>query len=236
MTKDKIIVIGDKVDLVSTDNDVPFRAKIEDVRQDGMYIASIPAAAGLTTLVRVDNEMLMIFYRESGRYSVRVKIVDFLEKDRIMVAALTLLSTPEKDQRRQYYRLSVRSDAVICEYIENIEEHLPQREDIAEAIALENAGTKDVSITGVALITKNEYKPGEKYLLKLYLDETPRGRTKPLLICAEVMRTEYDRNKNTYRVGMNYFGQTKSMSEYLARYVFKQEQKQVMQRRLVEGE
>ena len=233
--KDERLVVGDKVDFVTTDDDEPYRAMIGDIKRDGSLYTSIPTSAGLPMSIQINDELIMTYYRESGRYALRVKVTDLGNKDKLRYVVLEQLAEPEKDQRRMFYRLPVSLNAIICEYIENIEEHIPKREDVAEAVSLESAEIKDVSITGIALITKRDYTPGDKYILKLFFEEKQRSKAKPFVICAEVTRTEYERKNKTYRVGMQFFGQTQKMRDYLAKYVLKQQQKQIVQRRYVEG-
>jgi hypothetical protein len=123
----------------------------------------------------------------------------------------------------------------ICEYIEGMEDELPVVGDIGGAVILETVSSRDISITGVALITANDYKPGEKFLLKLFFG----GQTQtsaPFLVCAKVMRTTHGFEKETYNKGMKFFGLTRNMHEFLAKYILDQQQKQIKQRRLVEGE
>ena len=236
MQKDKMIVVGDNVDLISSDNGIPYRTVIEEIQRGGLLCMVVPSSGGFPMLIHVDEEILLAFYRESGRYTVRARVVAFDKRDELRFVYLVQLSEPVKDQRRKYYRLPVSLNAILCEYIDNIEDFIPKHEELAEAVALEIAGTKDLSITGIALVTKHGYRPSEKYILKLFFEHKPREKATPFVICAEVMRSEHELKSNLYRVGMRFFGQTQSMSEYLARYVLKQQQRQIVQRRLVEGE
>ena len=235
MEKDKNLIIGEKVDFMSMNEDTPYRSMIEDIKRDGLIYTSIPTSDGVPMMIHTNSELIMVFYRDTGRYAISVRVMDIKEKDGMRFVVLAQLSEPDKEQRRKYYRLPINLNAAICEYTKHNEERLPKQEKLAEAIALEIAGTKDISITGIALVTKHEYKSGDKYILKLNFEENPRGKTPPFIICAKVLRADYEQKNNTYRVAMSFFGQTKSMSDYLARYVLKQQQKQVMQRRLVEG-
>jgi len=235
MQKDKLIIIGDTVDISSVEDGVPYRTTIHDILRGGMLCAMLPSSGGIRMKAHLNDELSLAFYRDSGRYTTRVRIVELEKKDDASFLYLAPLSEPEKDQRRKYYRLPVSLNVIVCEYINNVEEDIIMREELAEAVALEIAGTKDISITGVALLTKRNYRLGDKYILKLFFENKPRERATPFIICAEVLRSEQERNNSSFRVGMHFFGQTQSMSEYLARYVLKQQQKQIMQRRLVEG-
>ena len=236
--KDKVIVVGDIVDLTSSDDGIPFRTKVEDLRGGRLFSASVPSSGGIPMMVHMDDELYMTFYRESGRYTVRIKVVGFDRKDEIRYMLFTQISEPEKDQRRMYFRLPVNIGVVMCEYHENIEEDMPVIEEIDEAhiVVLETVGSKDLSITGIAVLAKNDYELGDKFILRINFDTRQSKETKPFIIFAEVMRKDFDYRSNSFRLGMHFFGQTQSMSEFLAKYVLKQQTQQIRQRRLVEGE
>ena len=214
---------------------IPYRTTIGSILKGGLLSAMVPGSGGIPMKIHLNDELALAFYRESGRYTTRVKVVNLEIRDDSRFMHLALLAEPEKDQRRKYYRLPVSLNVILCEYINHIEEDITMREELAEAVALEIAGTKDISITGVALITKHGYVHGDKYILKLFFENKPREKATPFIICAEVIRSIPGRQNNSFQVGMRFFGQTQSMSEYLARYVLKQQQIQIMQRRLVEG-
>jgi hypothetical protein len=229
-----VIVVGDKVDLVGEKGRL-YRTMIEDVTENVLYLVGVPSHGGIPMLLHVDEEVFMVFYRESGRYIARFRVAGFEKKGEIRYAMLLLKEKPHHDQRREAYRLRSRMKSQICEYEDGIEMDLPVIGDIAEAVVLETVSSRDVSITGVALITKNDYMPGEKFLLRMYFGiQTPAPP--PFLICAKVMRTTHGFEKDTYNKGMKFFGQTRNMHEFLSRYILDQQQKQIKQRRLVEGD
>ena len=235
MSTDILIIVGDKVDLMlPPDGEVPFRTTIEDIGADGVLWASFATSEDYPSTLGFNTEVDMVYYRHTGRYIARVKTVGFQIKGKVQYVLLTQMAEPVKDQRRKYYRLPVSLNALICEYNSSAEMGELAHEEPAEAVALEIAGTRDISITGVALVTKLEYTLGGKYILKLFFEENPKEPEKPFAICAEVVRLDYEEKSSTYRIGMRFFAQTQTMSEYLARYVLKQQQKQVMRRRFID--
>ncbi|MDR0490925.1 MAG: flagellar brake protein [Oscillospiraceae bacterium] len=237
MAKDRLINVGDVVDLTSTNDGIPYRTKIDDYKGRGLFSVGIPSSGGQTMSVHTDDVLFLTFYRETGRYTIQVKVVGFSRRDESRFMTLMQITEPEKDQRRMYFRLPVSLHVVLREYSESFAAARPLRGQIVEAkvIALETAGTKDISVTGVAVLAKNDYEMGKKFILDIYFDEKPREKGKPFVICAEIMRKDFDQRSKSYRLGMHFFGQNNNMSEYLARYVLKQQQKQIKQRRLVEG-
>ena len=129
----------------------------------------------------------------------------------------------------------------IFEYIEDYDQGLIQVEDGVEVSALESVNCRDLSITGIALLTKNKYEFDEKYLLSLHMDRTPvsirnrslRESSPGLLITAVIRRCIPWRTTNTFNTGMQFFGMTETMSDGLAKYVLAEQQKQIKRRRLI---
>ena len=234
---DKIIVVGDLVDLAPKDGGAPFRTKIEDRTENGVLLVNLPGSGRLDAIIHPDDILALTYYRETGRYTAQVKVEGFARDKGIRYMMLTQVSEPVRDQRRMYFRLPVSLDVTMYAYTERVEKKVSVREEIdkAKAIALETAGTKDISITGIAVLSKNEYKTGSKFILDIFFKENHQGKEAPFTIFAEVMRTDYELRKNMYRLGMHFFGQSQKMSEFLARYVLKNQQKQIKQQRLIEG-
>jgi len=128
----------------------------------------------------------------------------------------------------------VKIKVLVCDYYKAIERSLPSHSDVARATALDTVGSSDISVTGISIITKRAYENGKKYLLKLIIDES-QGNTSAFGICAEVTRSIPGRENNMYLVGMRFFGQTKSMNEYLSKYVMTQQQQQIKQKKFIDG-
>jgi len=71
---DDVIVVGDKVDLVTRTGKV-YRTMIEDRLGNGPYLAGIPHRKGVHMFVAQDDDIYVVFYRESGRYIAHMKVV-----------------------------------------------------------------------------------------------------------------------------------------------------------------
>ena len=248
--KERKIAVGDLIDLTSRDDGIPYRTKVEDVRGGRVYSAGVPSSGVAAMVIHVDDELYLTFYRETGRYTVRIRVVGFERKGDVRYLLFTQLSMPEKDQRRMYFRLPVSLNVIMCEYLDelfdNVEEDLPVLEEIDEAhiVVLETVGSKDLSITGISVLSKNDYEMGKKLVLRLEFEDEKskekdkdkeKNKEKPFIIYAEIMRKEFDYKTNSNRLGMHFFGQTHIMSEFLAKYVLKEQTVQLRQRRLIEG-
>jgi c-di-GMP-binding flagellar brake protein YcgR len=228
-----IIVVGDKVELIGEKNRA-YRTMIEEVTEKSLYLAGVPSQGGIPMLLHVNDIVPMVFYRESGRYVARMKVAGFEKVREVRYVLLLLTEEPQRDQRRGAFRLPARLKTLVCEYIDEIEKKLPIYTDIPGTVTVDTIGSKDISVTGIALTTKRLYVPGEKYLLRLNLSESVESAT-PFYICAAVTRSLPGQVKDSFFVGMRYFGQTRTMNEALSKYVFTRQQKIIKQQRLVEG-
>ena len=223
------IVVGDKVDLVAHQGRV-YRTMVEDRVENGPFLVGVPSRSGTFMPMYIDDDVFLVFYRESGRYIAKMQAVGFEKRGDIQYVWLMQKTLPQRDQRREAYRVPVRIDVQVCEYSDNAEEKLHIIEDIVDAIVIEAVGSKDISITGIALMTRLEYKIEEKYLLRIFFDEV-RAQESSFPAFAEVMRIDPWRETKMYNVGMQFFGHPKSFSERLARYVLIEQQKELQKRK-----
>jgi len=257
MSDDSVIGIGDRVEL-TRENDNVYKTKIEDMYGGGSYLVSVPSYGRVPMVLRPNDKILLAFYRESGRYIAPVRVIDVGNKDGIRYALLLMRSEPRRDQRREAFRVPVRLKVLIFEDPEETPadpEEAPASpakapEDPEEASAGrdatpanpeetpvrpdETAGSRDISLTGIALTTRKAYPSGKHYLLEFNLNDQ-RGAP-PLIISARVVRSVPGFDRNTYDIGMHFHGQTNSVSVRLSRYMFTQQQKQLRLKRLVETE
>ena len=239
MENDTLIVIGDRIDL-TIDGKRFYKARIDDITRQGFLLISSPIYRQAQLRLRIFDEVYIVYYRISGRYIVLARVVDILEKNDIYYPVLEVLTDPEKDQRREYYRLPVNSiDTALYEYTDGAELTLALREDTEaseEENRLADARAKDISVAGIGLITtKWECKQDERYMLKLFFDGF-KGNSPPFMVCARVVRSVLTSESGIYEVGMQMFGLTKNKTSFLSRYILSEQQKRIVQQRLVEGD
>jgi c-di-GMP-binding flagellar brake protein YcgR len=103
---------------------------------------------------------------------------------------------------------------------------------VAGPTTIEAVGSKDVSVTGIGLLSKREYETGKTFLLKLHLRD-PMDKS-PLSIRAVVTRTFPTHDKGIYHVGLQFTDLTRDEEEIITKYVHELQQKQLKQRRLAD--
>jgi len=237
---EEMIAVGDKVDLVTQSGTV-YRTMIEDRLNDGPFLAGVPNRKGVHMQVEQGDDLYLVFYRASGRYIAHMNIVALEKRDEVRYMWMIQKTKAQRNQRREAYRLPVEFDVQIFEYMEDISQELTEVADEVTVDSLESVSCRDLSVTGIALLTKKEYEFDEKYLLCLYMDRTPesiRNRSMKdsapgLYLAATVKRCIPWRATKTFNTGMQFFGMTESVSDDLARYVLSEQQKQIKRRRLL---
>ena len=231
MEKGNILDVGEKVDL-TLDGKVFYKTVVGDVYENGLVMVGTPIHQGAYVNLQVFDEIYVVFYRDTGRYFVMMRVVDFQMRGGYHYTMLEQLEDPLKDQRREYYRLPISIEATLYEYSPDLEWSLSQGLDVEGVNRLSAAKTKDISATGIALITtKWECKLDEKYMLEMVFDQYPK-----ILACARVIRSEFSPEKNVYNVGMRFFGMEKSKNDFLSKYILTQQQKRIVQKKLFETE
>ena len=235
---EETIVVGDRVDLVVQMGQV-FRALIEDRLDDGPFLVGIPSRRGVPMQVAQGDDIYLVFYRETGRYIALMKVIALEKRGEIRYMWLLQKSTAQKNQRREAFRLPVSFDVQIYEYAGEQEESIVFAAEEVPATALESVKGRDISITGVSLLTRRKYEPDEKFLLSMQMDRTPAivagmsmsGSAEALRLTAAVRRCIPWRTSTMFNTGMQFYGLTKTVSEDIARYVLAEQQRQIKKRR-----
>ena len=235
---EEAIAIGDKVDLVSPSGQV-FRTMIEDQLDSGPFLAGVPNRKGVYMNVNQDDDVYLVFYRATGRYIAQMKVVALEKRGEIRYMWLIQKSHVQKNQRREAFRLPVDFDVKIYEMVDDIEQGLTFAQDEVNATALESVSSRDISMTGIALMTRKKYELDEDYLLGLHFSRTSASlrtrahvvdKTPALYLTATVKRCIPWRTGNTFNTGMHFYGMTETMSDGIARYVLTEQQRQIKRR------
>jgi len=233
MREEQLITVGDRIDLIGERNRV-YKTMIEDVIENVLYMVGIPKHSGVPMPLHVNDEITLVIYRDSGRYIARMRVAGFDKKGDVRCALLLMLSQPEQDQRRGAYRLPKSLEIHVCKYIDGMEKRLTGHGDVSKMVVGETVSSRDISISGIGFMSKLDYELGEKRLLKIFFSQE-RAKTLPFLICGKVTRFIPWPTSNMNNVGMQYFGQTRNMIEYISKYVLIEQQKQTESRKSVEG-
>jgi len=235
---EEIIVVGDKVDVV-TQTGLVYRTMIEDMVNNGLFLAGVPQRKGLYMNASVEDDLYLVFYRESGRYIAQMKVVALENRGELRYMWLIQKTKAQKNQRREAFRLQVAFDVQILEYNKDAETGIRFVSNETNSDAIEVVSTRDISVTGIALLTRKQYEHDEKFMLSLHIERNPSNirtketeeKTPALHLTAAVKRCIPWRTGNTFNTGMQFFGMTEAMSDGIAKYVLSEQQKQLKRRK-----
>ena len=225
MLNDDMIVVGDKVELVRDDGH-PYKTMIEDMTGNGFYLVGVPSHGRLPMLLHEGDTVLVLYSRESGKFSFYARVAGFEKREAIRYAWLLQSSAPQMFQRRGAFRLPVSLRVRVCEYTDDPGEDPVILEDAGGLAVLETVGARDISVTGIALDVRRKYEISDKILLNPMFGGRA-SESPPFIVGAEIMRSVPERYRGMHSVGTRFFGQTRSMHDYLAKYVIEQQQKQI---------
>jgi c-di-GMP-binding flagellar brake protein YcgR len=245
-----ILLIGDRVDVVSEDGQV-YRSMIEDRIDDGPFLVSVPHRRGRYMYVAKDDVLYVVFYREGGRYIAQMKVLALEKRGAIRYMWLLQETKAQRNQRREAYRLAVSMGVVVYNYDDKFTrlcEDMPQEQEgeedaftVENLTVMETVLSRDISIKGVAISSKKTYAEGDKYIVGMDLESTAeiiggivRIKKTPALILQSIVRRCVPMNENKINhVGLAFLDDSKKVSEQIARFVLIEQQKQIKnQRRL----
>ena len=228
------IMPGDEIEILVAEDRV-HRTLIREVADGELFLVAMPIADGAMPQLGADEETTILYYRESGMFIVRVKVLSITEEDGVWKIWLKQAAPAEKKQRREYFRTPAKVTATMY----RLPEEEPGQEQgrapgaaPAAPDAIEEVETEDVSVSGVSIISKREYRVGERYMLKLNL----YGAIRPLVLRVEVRRAFPRRDSEFYVVGMRFLDLTEDASDALAKFVTTRQQNLIANRKLVKQE
>ncbi|NLO47740.1 MAG: flagellar brake protein [Clostridiales bacterium] len=229
--KKQLIKIGDRVDLYLGTGPV-YRTMLEDITNNKNLLVSVPIYKGMPVSFAKNQELQMYFYRTNGRYRANVKMVGYQHHDQLTFLELQVLSEPQKQQRRDSFRINEELK-VVMSYIDNdlVFDRLNSSEDDREV-----AYSINISVTGIAVKTKKAYSVGDKVFMRIYL-MWPDAEAEPLEIIGEIRQVDMiNPLQKVYNIGIMFLYTSKEVSGNLSKYVMAREQKRLKQKRLVEDD
>jgi c-di-GMP-binding flagellar brake protein YcgR len=242
-----ILNIGDKVDVVRIDKngkvlhpDKVYASQLMDFIDDKTICIIMPLYAGNTIMLNPGEKYKLTFYTSKGLFQCNCVMLSPYREDSAIIAALKILTSLERIQRRQYYRLECVLDIeyrqvtqLEMEIIDTLaREKLVNDGDKAEAQRVLsqlsntwlNASITDLSGGGARFNSYEPLNPGDK--VKIKLNFVTGGELKKLLLGANVIASEKLLNhteKYEHRVAFTDIG--KADREDLIKFVFEQERK-----------
>lgn len=103
------IGLGDKVEIVTEvtldGTQDKYFSKVQELKNDGEVVILAPIVAGRIIPLELNRKYGMAIYTNKGLYRCEVQVVRRSKDDRLYLITLQILTTLQKYQRRQYYRM-----------------------------------------------------------------------------------------------------------------------------------
>ena len=240
--QDNELSIGDKVEIIMPSGQT-YKTMVEDRHNTGPLLMGIPSHKGLLMPVQEGDDIYLVFYRDSGRYTAQMKVLVLENRGAIRYMWLLQKAPAEKKQRREAYRLPISFDVHILQYPDDSNKKILNGVivDEPDIIEYERVASRDLSITGVSLLTRRMFNIEERYMLHMYLDRTsanlgiklPAEAAPPIEVAAVVKRCVPWKESRYFNVGLQFMSLTQNTSESISRFVLSEQQRQIKKRRLL---
>lgn len=242
-----ILHIGNKVDVVRLDKngrvvhpDKVYASQLMDIIDDKTISITMPIYYNNTVMLNTGEKYRLTFYTPKGPYQCNCVMLSPYKEDSIIIAALKMISSLEKLQRRQYYRLECLLDIEYRQVTQQEQELLddlkhdrfddPEKKAEANRIISEmdntwlKASINDLSGGGARFNSAEPLNPGDK--IKIKLNFVTGGQHKKLQVGAKVIASgKLLSNPGKYENRVEFTEIGRADREDLIKYVFEQERK-----------
>jgi c-di-GMP-binding flagellar brake protein YcgR len=216
--------MGEKVDLVKDDSPY-YRTRIDGMTDDTLHVP-LPTYQCLPFVLHPEEEILLYFYRDTGRYAIKVRVDEVSLTGNIHGITLTPLAPAQRQQRRHAYRFELRTQATLYRLTEDGKAPPSDKEYL-----LERTFTRDISELGVCLQVKGDYEPGERFLAEIHL-LWPKPNSPPLRLITEVRRRDQrDPEQRKMLIGCSFVNVNNRTYDNLSRYAMDMQRRQLQNRK-----
>ncbi len=242
-----LLSAGDKIDIRIVDRDGKplqrsrnFASQFVEFVEDDIIHIMTPIVAGKTVIMEVGKTFNLLFYTEKGLYHCNSVVLRNFRENKTVLCAMRIVSSPEKFQRRQYYRLELMHD---IEYrkITTEEETLSrmlttggysseqEKEELVTLLSRydkewNQATMTDLSGGGAKFTSNVEYKAGDKLRIKLdFIYEV--DLRKPVLNAKVISSNRIQTRSNVYETRVEFTDILQWEREAVIKYIFEQERK-----------
>ncbi len=233
------LVVGAKIDIraiqsigkesLSGEDDGHYVSSIYDILPDGTIEIMMPMRAGRMVLIPMGLRYEMVFTTVTGLKRADVEILGRARRSNLYILQVRLLTSLDKFQRREYYRLDCMMDLT---YVE-LDERAGTLEKMAEITELMQSdedhpprsgrGTiLNISGGGLRFLTNDDLSGIEYLLLHFVIDTKGHARNINLIgqVIGEAELPEGDK-RHSYRVKLLY--KDSRCQELIIRYIFETE-------------
>ena len=223
---------GEKIDLYLGRGPY-YRTLVDELPDDKTIIALLPTFRGIPIILSQNQEIKMYFYRPNGRYMQNVKVMGFMLEGNVRLVRLMELGPAEKQQRRETFRVTTMLRAILRPH-----EHgeFPYRITTSEEELMEEVPTFNISATGVAVRTSNEYDVGDRIYIRIFLT-WPQQQAEPIDVMGEVRQVvNAEHEMRVKQLGIMFLDISEETSGRIEKFVIVEQQRKAKQKKLVSDE
>ena len=242
-----IVNIGDKIELKQLDPNgavmkhaKTYVSQMVDFGEENNISIAAPIKNGMFVFLEKRVNYRLYIYTIKGLYQCDCTMIQTYRENKMVLSLVKVTSTPEKIQRRQYYRLECVHEIV---YRVITEEEIQLQEKLFIGVFTNNdekavirrklanidniwvqAVITDLSGGGCRFTSEHKLKSGDKVRIKL--DFIIKSELRKLDIIADVISSQKKIDRaGMYEQRVEFANITQNDREYLIKYIFEQERR-----------
>ncbi len=222
------VVIGNKIELVSIEqviknekNKKVYVSKVYDILQDNILQVAMPIYEGKIVPLELGGKFTACFYTDRGLLQSNVIVSSRYKSGNLFYLEITLLSEPEKVQRREFYRHNCLIDAKI-RVVSDDEFTTGQLEDITlteDDLSWKDAKILDLSGGGARIVQLDNMDRDEVIKLK-FEASTPTDNFSFSLFARVLACTQLANKAGLYELRMEFMKIKQEERDKIVKYIF----------------
>lgn len=236
-----VLHVGDKVEIriqmeVAQENKTGtkarvFQSQILDYKDNGDLELAMPINSGKLVLLPLELRYEFIFIdRNYSMHKAEGSILERYKSQNRFMILVRLRSTPERFQRRQFFRLTCTMDVFFWKITEEQSRLGTAEKILADLVSKDqakyeiSAKTVDISGGGARFVTTEEMEENQYLLMCIHLKSEERDEQIMIpgrVLAAEKMGTALV----TWRCRISFVNSNKKISESIVQFVFAEERK-----------
>lgn len=233
---DNRITIGDKIELekidtrLSVDPDKTverYVSQVLDEAPDDRILAAMPVRGGAVVPLGVGQRLKAIFYTSGGLIQCEVVVTGRYKKDSFFLVELEQVTTLQKIQRREFFRMECRKQfkyrIIEGEELEMLRSGNAYYED-EQDILWKDAVMLDLSGGGIRFVSAHKEEKGA--FVEVQFDIEYNNQVEIIYAYADLLRSERNQNNHSiYNQRVMFWRMDNGLREKIIRYVFEQQRR-----------
>lgn len=233
---DSRIVIGDKVDLIRTDNRLSadpderthvYSSQVLDESENGNMLIAMPMQEGKMIPLSVGEKIYATFYTKTGLFRCQIEVVGRYKKGTLFYMEVSQLSVMQKVQRREYYRLECHAP-IEYRIISDLEQRFLEEGNAYNpdemTIQWKQAVMLDLSGGGIHFVSPNQEE--RNVMLEVRFNIAFKDEIERIYVFATLLRSQRNENNSQiYDSHIKFWKLDEGTREKVIRYIFEEQRK-----------